>query len=251
MLLIKVFDEEKYADAFIQNGEMFCQTIGQFKGLENDVARGDRFEAPSDWYQPDRVTVSLSFDTPEGEKTSFNLDLAGPLVFLRKGYDELNAYCMYAVTIPNFDETYETEEERLRLFSEINSILKVSATLSEEMLSLGEHAVVVFGVSDYIERVRQAAMQKGYSSWRGLVDYFDPESFHGKFEEVEAVFKKRDIYSYQNEFRFVFDSSELSGAKTIHVGSLAGIALKMRTREINSKIELRLAESECGEGLSS
>jgi len=104
VLLVKVFDKEKYADAFIQTGEMFCKTIGQFKRIEGDVARGDQFEAPSDWHQPDRISLTISFKTPDGEEKSFPIDgLASPLVIQSTAHDRLNAFCMYAVTVPDFE----------------------------------------------------------------------------------------------------------------------------------------------------
>lgn len=249
VLLVKVFDKEEYADAFIQTGEMFCNTIGQFKRIENDTARGDQFEAPSDWHQPDRISLTLSFNTPDGEEKSFQIEgLAGPLVMQRSAHDRLNAFCMYAVTLPEFEESYETEEERLRVVEKINTMLKVHATLGKEMLSLGEHVVLIFKVADFIDKVSKAAKSEGYSSWRGLVDYFDPETFHGSFGEVESVFKKRNIYSYQKEFRFVFDSNKSEGAKTLHAGPLDGIAFKLKTNEFSSKFELKLAEDQNSSG---
>lgn len=209
VLLVKVFDKEEYADAFIQTGEMFCKTIGQFKRIEDDVARGDQFEAPSDWHQPDRISLTFSFKTTDGEEKSFPIEgLAGPLVMQRMAHDRLNAFCMYAVTVPDFEESYETEEERLLVVEKINSMLKVHARLGKEILSLGEHAVLIIKVTDFIDKVSKAAKSEGYSSRRGLVDYFDPDTFHGSFGEVESVFKKRNIYSYQKEFRFVFESSK-------------------------------------------
>lgn len=241
-LLVKVFDKEEFADAFIEKGEMFCKTIGQFKRIEGDIARGDKFEAPSDWYQSDRLSLTLSIKTPDGKNKSFPIEgLQGPLVMQRTLHDRLNAFCMYAITVPDFDEKYETEEDRLCVIQRINSMLKVNAMLGEEMLSLGEHAVLIFNVADFINKVIEATRSEGYSSWKGLVDYFDPNTFHGSFGEIESFFKKRNIYSYQNEFRFVFDSSNPEGAKTVRIGPLGGIALKLKTNEINSKIEMKLA----------
>lgn len=245
LLLIKVFSKEEYADAFIQSGEMYCQTIGQFKRIKGDVARGDEFEAPSDWHQSDHISMTCSVETPDGDEKSFPVEgLVGPLVMQCTRHDSLNAFCMYAITAPDFEESHETEEQRLRVVEKINSMLKVHATLGEEMLSLGEHAVLIIKVADFIDKVSKAAKSEGYSSWRGLVDYFDPESFHGSFGEVESVFKKRNKYSYQKEFRFVFDSNKPEKEKTLHVGSLDGIAFKLKTREINNKFELKLAEEQ-------
>ncbi len=243
-LLVKVFDKEEYADAFIQTGEMFCKTIGQFKRIEDDAARGDQYEAPSAWYQSDRISLTISLKAPGVEDKPFPIEgLIGPVVMASTEFDRLNAFCMYAVTIPDFKESFETEEERLRVVEKINLMLKAHTALDERVRSLGEHAVLIFKVADFFDKVSNAAKSEGYSSWRGLVDYFDPEAFHGNFGEVESVFRKRDIYSYQNEFRFVFDSGKPEGAKTLHVGSLDGVAFKLRTSEINRKLELKLAET--------
>lgn len=251
VLLIKVFDKEKYADAFIQTGEMFCQTIGQFKRIEDDAARGDQFEAPWGWHQPDGISLAISYKTPDGEEKSFQIEeLAGPLVMQRTALDRLNVYCMYAVTLPDFQESYETEEEQLRAVEKVNSMLKVHSTVGKEMLSLGEHAVLVYKVADFIDKVRETAKSEGYLSWRGLVDYFDPKTFDGSFTELESVFKKRSNYSHQKEFRFVFDSNTLESVKTLHVGPLNGIALKLKTSDINSKIEFKLSEEHYTEGNS-
>lgn len=35
-MLVKVFDKEEYADAFLQHGEMLCRTLGEFKRIEGD-----------------------------------------------------------------------------------------------------------------------------------------------------------------------------------------------------------------------
>lgn len=47
-LLIKIFDKEEHADAFIQNGDMFCKTLGDFKKIEDSDVRGDAYEAVTD-----------------------------------------------------------------------------------------------------------------------------------------------------------------------------------------------------------
>lgn len=243
-LLIKVFDKEEYADEFIRTGEMFCKTIKQFKEIEGDVARGDQYEAVSAWHQPQGVKLTISYKTPDGEEKSMPItELAGPIIIQSLAHDSLNAYCMYSVTAPEFNESYETEEERLQAVEKVNALLKTHTAVDDDMLSLGDHAVIIINVPEFINKVTEAAKAEGYELWRGLVKYFDPKTFSGEFGEVESVFMKRNIYSYQKEFRFVFDSDTPEGAKVIHAGSLEGIALKLKTSEINTKIEIKLDEN--------
>ena len=75
-----------------------------------------------------------------------------------------------------------------------------------------------------------------------LQSYYDPDIFHGSFKDLECVFRKRKNYEHQNEYRFSFGSHELEGTKVIHLGPLDGIAIKIPTREINEKIQLKLVE---------
>ncbi|WP_306715772.1 hypothetical protein [Burkholderia dolosa] len=242
-LLVKIFEREEHADAFVEKGEMFCRTLGDFKKIEGDEARGDAYEGVTDWHQPDKISLVLSYKDKDGLDHSFPLkDLAGPVIMQNSGYDRLNLYCMYAVKIPDFEESYETEEERVRAVAKINAMLKVHSTLSDEMMAMGKFAVVIYRVGDFISKVKLAAREQGYASWNGSVQYFDPDTFHGSFKEIESVFRKRDAYSYQNEYRFVFGSHEPEGAKVIQVGALDGIAIKIPTNEFNEKFEMKLAE---------
>ena len=121
-------------------------------------------------------------------------------------------------------------------------MLKEKATLSDEVLALGEFAVVVYRVEDFIHRIRKGAQERDFTCWDGLIDYYDPNTFHGSYKELETIFRKRNIYKHQNEYRFAFGSHKPEGAKLIHLGSLERIAIKIKTREINKKINLKIAE---------
>lgn len=242
LLLIKVFDKEEYADAFVQKGELFCRTLGDFKGID-DTERGDPYEAVMDWHQPDQIKLTLTFKDKNGAEKIMPIEkLAGPVVIQNKGHDKLNLYCMYSVNAPEYEESYETEEERTAIVQKLNAMLKERSTLSDEVLSLGEFAVIVYQVEDFIGRVKKAAQEKNFACWNGLIGYYDPDTFHGSFNELEAIFRKRNLYKHQNEYRFVFGSHEPEGGKVIHLGSLDDIAIKVPTREINGRVTLKLSE---------
>lgn len=242
-LLIKVFDTEAHADAFIQKGELFCRTLGCFKKLDENNGRGDRFEAVTGWHQPDQIKLAITFKDKDGvEKTVPIERIAGPVTIQNNGYDKLNLYCMYAVQIPEFEGSYETEEERVAIVQKINSMLKDRSTLSADFLALGEFAVVVFQVEEFVDRMKKAAKDRKYACWHRLVEYYDPDKFHGSFNELEAVFKKRNLYKHQSEYRFVFGSHEPEGSTVIYLGPLDGVAIKVPTSEINDKLQLKLVE---------
>ncbi len=241
-LLIKVFDKEEHADAFIQKGEMYCNTLGYFKKHEDEL-RGDAYEGITDWHQPDQITLTISYKDNDGvEQTHLVTGLASPVTMGHNGFDGLNLYCMYAVKVSEFEESYETEYERVLVVENINAMLKERTDLIEKALSLGEFSVVIYQVEEFINRVKQTAKSLSLECLNGTIQYYDPDTFSGSFEELEAVFRKRNIYADQNEYRFAFGSHEPEGVKTINVGSLDGIAVKIRTNEINEKVQIKLVE---------
>ncbi|WP_157375943.1 hypothetical protein [Burkholderia ubonensis] len=228
---------------FLKKGRCFAEPLGISKKSKMMRRGGHAYEGVTDWHQSDKVSLVLSYKDKDGVDRSFPLkDLAGPVIMQNSGYDRLNLYCMYAVKIPDFEESYETEEDRVRAVEKINAMLKMHSTLNDEMMVMGKFAVVIYRVEDFISKIKLAAREQGYASWNGSIKYFDPDTFHGSFKEIESVFRKRDAYSYQNEYRFVFGSHEPEGAKVIQVGALDGIAIKIPTNEFNEKFEMKLAE---------
>ncbi|HEX8964354.1 MAG TPA: hypothetical protein VF801_15225 [Rhodocyclaceae bacterium] len=245
-LLIKIFDKEEHADAFLHQGEMFCRTIGEFRRTFDDESRGDKYEGVTDWHQPGQVKLTISYKDGEGIDHSINIDekdLAGPVVIQRSGFDSLNVFCMYAIKIDDCEETYETEEERLNAVERINDSLKRQSHIDEKLSALGDFAVIVYRISEFIDKVKEAAANIGAECVDNLVEYYDPETFNGSFDDLEAVFRKRDGYAHQNEYRFAFLLPEPEGTKTIRIGSLIDMAIKLPTKEINSRVQIRLDES--------
>lgn len=122
-------------------------------------------------------------------------------------------------------------------------MFKEQSKLADEMLSFGEHAVIIPRVSEFINRVHATAKADGYKSWACLVNYFDPDTFSGIFGEVEALFQKRKYYDYQKELRFAFAGDQPDRKLFLNLGSLEELdPIKIKTREINRVIQIKLDE---------
>jgi hypothetical protein len=244
-LLLKIFDREENADAFLNRGEMYCRTLGDFKKIEGDDARGDVHEGAGMWHQPDKISsFVLTYKDSEGIEKTIELKdgLAGPLIAGMSWLENLNLYCMYAVQIANFEENYDTEAERSRAIARINQSIKKQTTISDEVYSFGEYAVVIYNVPEFVSKVNQTARRIGVKCESRRVQYFDPDTFHGSFEEIEAAFHKRNTYSHQNEYRFAFMQDKPRGALKICVGDLTGVAVKIPARDINSTFKILVQE---------
>jgi hypothetical protein len=243
--LIKTYDCEEYAEAFINAGEMYCRTLKEFKETERDNDRGDEFEGTSHWFQAKDTKISLTVRNENDEVLNATdigeSDLAGPTVLQPVIFDGFNLFCMYAIVIEDFEESYSTEDEKKLLKEEINKSIADQIRIDPRYRSFGDHAVVIYKVEGFVETVVSHAKSNNMKICHGLVDYFDPERFTGSFKGVEAIFRKRKAYSHQNEFRFAFNTNNKThGPITINVGPLNEFAFIGPLEDIVEQLKIEI-----------
>ena len=84
--------------------------------------------------------------------------------------------------------------------------------------------------------MESAAQGNGYRTSRGLVRYYDPESFHGNFRDVESIFRKQDRPSFQREYRFVIDTALAGDAPLVlEIGDISDITRRLDFAELNGE----------------
>lgn len=234
-LLVKFFREEDHANQFIE-GKIRCNTLRTFKRWEesDDSARADRNEGTTGWFQPGQVQSVIN-------DMDISADLAEPMQIQMNWLDDLYLFCTHAVHTGDLDMaamSNENIEELRRQF-----------LVPDGCLEFGEYAVVVTDVTELVRRIHAAAQAQGYRLIaRKRVDYYDPASFHGGFDGIDAALSKQDRQSYQREFRFVIDAglSDDDLPLTLDVGDLSDITMPLRSNELNGpKLlggDLRLSE---------
>ena len=221
---VKIFDDKKYATDFIK-GNLFSNRLSFFRNLEEsqDANRGDKNEGVVGLFQPEQVNLEIN-----GRILN---DLAGPISIKMNWHDNLNIFCIYAAHSGNF-QSLSTEN-----FDEFKKQLEIP----EECLNLGKYAVVVTNVSQFIERVQLAVEKNNYGLRADLVEYYNPETFNGSFNEHEAIFKKRDEYKHQKEYRFAFDSGVTGNdSLVVEIGDISDITMLCDVSEVNVKLEMKL-----------
>lgn len=87
--------------------------------------------------------------------------------------------------------------------------------------------------------MKAAAQKQNVALKSRLVNYYDPDVFHGHFSEEEAPFNKQKKFSHQREYRIVVNrnNSELSSYE-LNFGSLRDIAFEVSIEALNSGIKL-------------
>ena len=239
LFLVKFFGKETYADDFVR-GQIFANRLSKFKQAEDSEdsdksGRMDRHESTTAWLQPGKCSVKIN-------GMDISDDLAGPLQVQMDWLNHLNVFCVHAA--------HSGDLNLASLSNDNVEALRQELTIPPKCLDLGKYAVVVMNVPEFVKRMRDSARAKGYGIRYGLVQYYDPETFHGNFDDEEAAFRKQNRYSFQREFRFAMNSGSLGEEPLVmDIGDISDITLQLKSSELNGekwlggKIELQTARS--------
>lgn len=227
---VKFFGKEKYREEFLA-GHLRMNTLGYFRRYEDSQAGniGDPHEAPLCVLQPSLFTMSISDTT--GKIDSFTIpqsEIIGPTFFQSVALDGLNLFCMYAVHDRGF--TSKSDDDFERFIEE--------QMLRQEIDGLGGFAAIVIQAKVFQDRVLQALSRESPKYMAGLVNYYDPITFHGQFDEDRAAFNKRDTFAHQREYRFVLNrETDEEEIIQLDIGSIQDLCVPCETREVNGIIK--------------
>lgn len=218
--LIKFFNKPAHADAFV-HGHVYANRLFKFKKAEHADASGrmDRHEGTVAWLQPGKTRLTINgMDVSE--------DLDGPVQVQKNWLNHLNVFCIHASHTGDLDLASLSNDDIEAFRQEL--------MIPNGCLSLGKYAVVVKDVHEFINRMRSCARANGYRIAHELVKYYDPETFHRNFRDIESVFWKQDQFSFQREFRFVIDDGSFGkDALLLDIGDISDITLQLKSSELN------------------
>ncbi len=223
LFFVKFFSKKNYACEFMR-GKVYANRISYFKDIEgtDHSGRADRHEGTIGWFQPNQGRLKIN----EMEITG---DLAGPIEMQREWLNYRNMFCVHAAHTGDIDlgnlSVPNVEDLRRQL------------ELSEDCLKLGKFAVVIKNIPEFVKRIEAASEQKGYRLSRGLVKYYNPDTFHGSFSDWEAVFRKRAEYQWQQEYRFIIDTLVVGDWPIVlEMGDIRDIASCFYASKINEEL---------------
>ena len=219
-VLVKFLAEEAHVWDLL-DGRIYANRLSWFREIDesDDSGRGDKYEGIVGWFQPGKgVLRSGDMDIMP------NIDR--PIEIRSNQLDHYNLFCT----------TYGwVHEDVLNGLSDADSEELSNTLLVPKLwLSLGQFAVVIKDVDEFIRRMKEAADALGFVIGHKQVEYYDPETYHGVTSAADAIFRKQDRHSYQQEFRFVIAThTEGNEHVTIEIGDIHDIAVGVRTAELN------------------
>lgn len=237
---VRFFKTEAHRDSFLR-GEIYMNRLRYFKKYEEEDACniGDRHEGVSAWYQPDQI--KLKIERPDTGEVILIDDFAGPVVLGLTRHEDYHVYCMSAL--------YCDSEARFASLEELRS----HVLLDTEKGDLGDYCSVIRG-EEFVNRLHAALADEeklGHLVGSGLVEYFDPDTFHGTFsgtrtfEEDQAIFRKKNCFSHQKEYRFyVYNRTSGTDPRVLKLGDLSDITVNCLKTELNKIIEVGFLEKD-------
>ncbi len=196
MLIFVKFGEEKYMNDLIKNGNLFLNTVTEFKKIDDDF-RGDKHEGVSDIIQSQNARLELTL--PEilgGEKIILdgNNGLVGQVLMSNTNFSNTNIYSLYMIP----------PEEDFKI--------------DDRMFQFGKYAAIITNPIEFLKRVERSLEELNLAAYMSQVKYLERNDFEGEM----SIFNKFSEYSYQNEYRIHVINTE-DKPLIINVGSLEDI----------------------------
>ena len=219
-VLVKFRAEEAHVRDLLA-GRIYANRLSWFRRIEelDDSGRGDAHEGILGWFQPGRGVFKWG-------DIDMMPHIDRPIEIRSNRLDHFNLFCT----------TYGWVDERVLngLSDEYPGELSNTLTIPKRWLSLGQYAVVIKDVQEFIRRMKEAADAKSYVIGQKPVEYYDPDTYHGVVSSTDAIFRKQDRYRYQHEFRFIIATpTEGDEPVILEIGEIHDIALGVRTEELN------------------
>ena len=129
-----------------------------------------------------------------------------------------------------------------------DEVLDRYVRIPEAVMRLGDFAVWIHQPYEFLDRVKSAADKLGVPMNGDFVEYGRRPMPSLGLKDVGLIFRKREQYKYDREFRFSFESPQkVEGPLTLDVGDLSDIAKLFRTREFNGQLTITHGEPSSGE----
>jgi len=229
LTFIKAIDN-LFFNSFINDGQVCMNTIKWFRNYESQNANiGDKFEgvemACGKGFTIKVADPIESFSSEadlKNKMNSANWTELGSGINFRFYHDDNNAN-IFSLSVISSDVANDNSGNYL-----------VSKKYMDEF---SDHKFVIFLQPDeFISKMNQAISRLGKSMKLGIVQYY---SLDERFQRNLSYFHKPDTYSYQNEFRIVFEDPN-AVQQIFSLGSLKDLCLEI---DIKKKYKIELIDN--------
>lgn len=232
LFLTRVFEEKEHAEQFLR-GQVRAGTLLSYQKTE-DGSRSDPMEGILDSAQIEGMEVTLS--APNGYTHTLSHESGERMKYPLPWANRFNVLCTTASYV---DTEWIVPDEHY------DKVLDRYVRIPEAVMKLGGFVVFIHEPNEFVERVGTAADRSGVPMHCGFVEYGRRPMPSLGLRDVGLIFRKREQYKYDREFRFSFESPQrVERPLVLDVGDLSDIAKLFRTREFNDQLTITCGEAD-------
>ncbi len=222
MLLLR-FDQPHWLQRIYDTETLRFVTISRWREIENDGARGDKWEGATSVFQLDKMRVSLRpSDEPAAPWTQ--LDLASPVII--RNPDDIKHRATHAFCFPVLTCGIINSESAVDLSA-------FPAAFGPSLFAGGD---VDKFISLWISAFRSHAPRCDNFGYGGVT--YVSETYGGDY----SIYRKPDRFAWQKEFRLTRSCRELADQDVnLHVAGLAGACCLMPQPQLSVRVTRSLS----------
>ncbi len=183
----------------LENGTVYFNPIEYFRQVEEQIARGDKYEGTvkiQNYHEYEKLKLTLTI--PESGK---KIELNPNKFHLREFLSEIKGtlYSIYCIKTPDVMDSNYAIDQRVKEF--------------------GTHFVIIKDVVKFLDLIFKELKKQNISYNSKVVNYYEKDKINGEV----TLFDKSSDYEYQKEFRIVLYTSEIKPI-VLKIGNLSDIA---------------------------
>lgn len=205
----------------LQKGCLYCKNLKWYADQEKntgDKAMGDKLEGI--YIMTDS---NIKLINPESGQIVYQYNNSNVLI----SYGDLEktpVFCMTGIDKKDFSFV-KTEDGTLVACIKLDDI--IGEVYNEPYWN---SALIIDDITKFLERVTKACKDKGIDLTKKFVNYTDMRvNYKDRVLDIDSnyiniAFWKDNLYSYQHEYRFVFEGQKVDNSFTINIGDISDIS---------------------------
>lgn len=193
---LKFSKKSGYLHDFVKKGHIYVNTAEYFTDCESESnGQNDKFEMATSYHQNEGALINI-----DGR----NFKITKPFCCREGEPPYTHIFCLYAISDESINRSDYNKVFDEKLWNEF-----------------GENFVFIYDAHSFMERLTDKLKEMNVTFKADYVDYFCTDTYEGPV----GPFKKRNIYSHQEEYRVAISMPQIDGPITnLYLGNISDIS---------------------------
>lgn len=219
----------------LREGKLYCKNLKYYNDLEMITGDRDRGDYLDGKLKINEIKSCKFYNYETKEFTEIDCK---NIVATFEDIDKMPVFCLTGITLKELD-SIETDGNNI-IKGKINLGKKLGKIVSNDYW---ENALLITNGIEFVNRIKIACELNGISVRADKIQYSDINiNYTDKIQSItenaeNVVFWKDNYYSYQHEWRFIFQNKRVIDDFTLDIGDISDITKICNKEEIQELFE--------------